>query len=450
MTESAAAAQTVPVITGVHVDKLFGHYTYRLRPQEPNRTHQLLLLYGENGSGKSTLSQLLFHALSRENGRGHRTFLAQTKFRSFAIHFSTGSSLTAVRESGELEGPFVLVGNDGRGYEHRVAVSTSEDGAVKQKDLSDEDLASVLQASFPVEQSVYYLSDNRVLQSDEFDEEHSDEWFAHHGRIVTRHMGDSFERMVVPSRRRDLTVGPSVNRAETWLRRQAINASNEGELTTSNIYTDIVRRISQAQTEQTGATQNRLRGVLSRLAELSERAKAFSSFGLSQPVAVTSLTQHLDNTGADRQELVASVLEPYVNSIQSRLDAFAVLQTRLSTFLDIMNSFYRRKYVRITVSDGIQVFDDNDAPLEVTLLSSGEKQLMLLLCNILCATTQPSIFIIDEPELSLNVKWQRELVDSLLALCAKSHVQFLMATHSIELLTRHQDSIMQLEDIGGE
>ena len=436
------------VIAAIEVDKLFGHYSYRLKPKDPDVYHQLLLLYGDNGSGKTTVSQLLYHALSREDGRGHRTFLAQTKFQRFTIRFTNGAFLSVERAVGQYEGPFALIGRDESGLEARVEVETSDDGSVKAKNLSQDELVVVLDKCFPKRQSVYYLSDNRILQSDEFDDESPDEWVSHHGRVITRHFGDSSERMMTPSRTRHLSVGPSVWRAETWLRRQAINASNEGEVTTSNIYTEIVGRIAKTQTEVSGDSQHRLDGVVERLASLADRTKDFSSFGLTQPVALDSLTKHLPLEDPQKQELIASVLEPYVNSVQSRLDAFGTLQKRLNIFLKIMNSFYKRKRVEITVSKGIQVFDSNDELLEMELLSSGEKQLMLLLCNILCATTQPSIFIIDEPELSLNVKWQRELVDSLLDLCAGSHVQFIMATHSIELLSQHRDAVLKLKDIG--
>ena len=55
-----------------------------------------------------------------------------------------------------------------------------------------------------------------------------------------------------------------------------------------------------------------------------------------------------------------------------------------------------------------------------------------------------SIIIIDEPEISLNVKWQRSLVQTLLDCVEGRAVQFILATHSIELLTHHKDHVLQL------
>ena len=77
-------------------------------------------------------------------------------------------------------------------------------------------------------------------------------------------------------------------------------------------------------------------------------------------------------------------------------------------------------------------------------LSSGEKQLILLLSNTILARDQSGIFIIDEPELSLNVKWQRTLVGALLRCAEGSRIQYLLASHSLELITLHKDNAIRL------
>ena len=68
---------------------------------------------------------------------------------------------------------------------------------------------------------------------------------------------------------------------------------------------------------------------------------------------------------------------------------------------------------------------------------------MLLCCNTLVARERSSLFLIDEPELSLNIKWQRKLVDSLLGLAVNRNIQFMLATHS-ELLAPHEQSVLEL------
>jgi len=80
-------------------------------------------------------------------------------------------------------------------------------------------------------------------------------------------------------------------------------------------------------------------------------------------------------------------------------------------------------------------------------LSSGEQQLLLLFCNTLVSRARPSIFIIDEPEISLNVKWQRKLVQNLLDVSQGGNTQFIFASHSIELLTQHRDKVVPVKPL---
>jgi predicted ATP-dependent endonuclease of OLD family len=80
-------------------------------------------------------------------------------------------------------------------------------------------------------------------------------------------------------------------------------------------------------------------------------------------------------------------------------------------------------------------------------LSSGEKQLLLLFCNAITARKSGTIFIIDEPEISLNVKWQRKLIDALLACLRGVDSQIVLATHSIEILAKYERYVAPLIDI---
>jgi energy-coupling factor transporter ATP-binding protein EcfA2 len=82
-------------------------------------------------------------------------------------------------------------------------------------------------------------------------------------------------------------------------------------------------------------------------------------------------------------------------------------------------------------------------------LSSGEKQLLLLFCNVIAAKNRTALFLLDEPELSLNIKWQRKLLQTLLQLIGDSPVQLLVATHSLELLSSYRSHVLPLNDIRG-
>lgn len=54
--------------------------------------------------------------------------------------------------------------------------------------------------------------------------------------------------------------------------------------------------------------------------------------------------------------------------------------------------------------------------------------------------------MIDEPEISLNIKWQRQLIQSLLDITDGATIQFIFASHSIELLSQHKDRVIKVEN----
>lgn len=78
-------------------------------------------------------------------------------------------------------------------------------------------------------------------------------------------------------------------------------------------------------------------------------------------------------------------------------------------------------------------------------LSSGEKQLLILLTETLVHQNTSFAFIADEPELSLHIEWQRKLLSSINDL--NSNVQIIVATHSPEIAGNFRKKIINMEDI---
>ena len=150
----------------------------------------------------------------------------------------------------------------------------------------------------------------------------------------------------------------------------------------------------------------------------------------------------------NKWEVIAQILSPYFDSVEARLDALENLREALQTFTDIFSRFYNYKSLSFNIRRGISI-DLTHGPSRVApeILSSGEKQLLLLFCNVLLARSRPSVFIIDEPELSLNIKWQRELISSLMSCVKGSDVQFLFATHSLEMISLHKETAVKLENL---
>ena len=114
-------------------------------------------------------------------------------------------------------------------------------------------------------------------------------------------------------------------------------------------------------------------------------------------------------------------------------------------WLKITNDLLLRKQMELTASNELQFVSRTGKILKAQMLSSGEKQLLILLSETLLQRERPAIFIADEPELSLHVLWQEKLVESLRAL--NPSAQIIAATHSPDIVGVLSDRAIDMENI---
>lgn len=70
---------------------------------------------------------------------------------------------------------------------------------------------------------------------------------------------------------------------------------------------------------------------------------------------------------------------------------------------------------------------------DISCLSSGEKQILILFTFLAFIAKPGTVFIVDEPELSLHPKWQHEFMELFLKLKPKN-TQLILATHSPDIV----------------
>ena len=84
--------------------------------------------------------------------------------------------------------------------------------------------------------------------------------------------------------------------------------------------------------------------------------------------------------------------------------------------------------------------------VELADLSSGEKQLLLILLKVFLLEGKPAVIFMDEPEISLHIGWQQQLLDVLTAMNSQS--QYFLTTHSPSMFGRGWgDKVVYMEDI---
>ena len=84
--------------------------------------------------------------------------------------------------------------------------------------------------------------------------------------------------------------------------------------------------------------------------------------------------------------------------------------------------------------------------MTVDELSSGEKQILLLLLRIFLLEEKEAVILIDEPENSLDISWQYKLIDLFVKL--NPNAQFFISTHSPSIFgDGWGDRIIYMEDV---
>lgn len=134
--------------------------------------------------------------------------------------------------------------------------------------------------------------------------------------------------------------------------------------------------------------------------------------------------QYLDyqlNIGKRAFEIVST------DNGNSKKDVSLIRKTQ-ERFLKIIDSLFEETGKKINRTKNEITFINGDEEITAYQLSSGEKQLLVILLTILVQDNKSSILFMDEPEISLHFDWQKKLIQYILEL--NPNVQIILATHS--------------------
>ena len=120
-----------------------------------------------------------------------------------------------------------------------------------------------------------------------------------------------------------------------------------------------------------------------------------------------------------------------------------LISNKINLFIEQLNKlFSNRKVFFITDSNELSFISEGRGDLSLFDLSSGEKQLIILLGEVLLNESTPCLFIADEPEISLHVSWQEMLAEVMGQL--NSNMQVILATHSPDIVSKRTNNIISM------
>lgn len=122
------------------------------------------------------------------------------------------------------------------------------------------------------------------------------------------------------------------------------------------------------------------------------------------------------------------------------------IQKRITHFIEIVNELFADSHKTIEIVNSQLAVKQNNEYLSLDKLSSGEKQMMLITLKTFLTHEQPAVLFMDEPEISMHITWQNQLIDVLREL--NPNAQLFITTHSPSVLSKGWgDKITYMEDI---
>ena len=142
------------------------------------------------------------------------------------------------------------------------------------------------------------------------------------------------------------------------------------------------------------------------------------------------MVEHAEELEEDRERMFTP-LRNYEDTVNSFLND----KKTADSFLD-------EKSVKVDESGQLKIESSVHQNLDPLVLSSGEKQILILLTEALLRVDDPVVYIADEPELSLHISWQRKLLQSLMELGGQKQV--IVATHSPAIIGGFMNNTIDL------
>ena len=431
-------------IKSVLVENLFELFTYEI---DFKRVENVLMITGPNGFGKTMILNIIFNLFNRKY-----SFFRNLIFRKITVNLE--SDLSFVISKNPQDSKRSLVINLLKGGTRIETLNYSQD--------ADREMTDHIEMYISRYAPLHRISTNRwmdIRNNKEVDAEEIWDYLD----AVPEEVRKRFERP--KSKKIDEILGkikvhlikeqrlfkkiPNPERSDHYGIRSDHNVMSE----TIKVYSDELKEYitqfsekSFAQTQELDSSYPaRLRGetnILSeeeygdRYASLKERQKKLRKFGLYD-----SKQEFLTYTSED-----AKALSVYLKDLEKKLGVFDELLNKLELFTDILNDRrFTFKSIRINREKGFYFETSSGKYLELSQLSSGEQHEVVLLYELIFNVSENVLVLIDEPEISLHVTWQKEFLNDLLRIVKLQNIQVVIATHSPAIINGRWDLVYNLE-----
>ena len=140
---------------------------------------------------------------------------------------------------------------------------------------------------------------------------------------------------------------------------------------------------------------------------------------------------------------IIEVLQSGEPDAAAKAQALSAPKKRFQDMMDELFSDTGKKIVRTANEIFFTQIGEMLVPYQ---LSSGEKQMLVILLTVLVEDNKNYVLFMDEPEVSLHVEWQKRLIDLVIEL--NPNVQIILTTHSPAVVMNGWiDHVTEVSDI---
>ena len=158
-----------------------------------------------------------------------------------------------------------------------------------------------------------------------------------------------------------------------------------------------------------------------------------------------ALTQDLEFYMFD-MKIGPSMMYYRMSMIDASAEKQAEMKARIEDFRSVINGLFQETEKHIEIEGNKFNIVSKGQILPIDALSSGEKQILLIMLRVFLLEGKESYVLLDEPENSLDISWQYKLIDTLTKL--NPNAQFFITTHSPSIFgAGWGDKIIYMEDV---
>ena len=433
-------------IDSVRVRGLFGRFNHDL---EFHTDERIMIMIGPNGFGKTTTLNLIDVLFNQSLGR-----LAGMPFQRVEVSFDRGASLVVLKDHAEQNDdglPLKLIFRSGSG-EPKIFRPIRALPQTLVRELDSPIFA--IEVMIPVLDRVGVRTwrnrtTDEVLDLDEaltvFQDELSQlpNWLQEVRSTVAVRLIDT-ERLTRMVRGRGRYRSDSSRRAIQIYSEELAGLVTKSIAEYAKLSQALDRTFPARLVAGSSVSDGSVETLLEDLGAIKQQRSRLEEAGLLTSDQASIEIPDLARMDTSRR----GVLAVYAQDTKQKLGAFDDLCGKINAFMRIANSHLRYKQVTVSTA-GLKVVSSTGENLDLEMLSSGEQHELVILYELLFRTSENSLILIDEPELSLHVVWQEAFVNDLDELAELSDFRAILATHSPEIVGDRWDLAVELNGPNG-